>query len=305
MRLGMRARVTVVVGLMAAGCFLVLGIRELTRTPPSTAQAAGPSRQAAAASPSAVFLSAVRPIRTGETITADMVRNRPGDPQRYPYAATAAEVIGKVATRDIAANMLVARDAVGAETKLAIRVPIGMRAVSIDTTAEIAVAGLVRPGDRVDVQVIYPGADAISGARGMGRSRAETLLQMVQVLAVGELVVGTNQATGSEGQQSAPQPPARTVTLALTPEQVSTLSLAKSTGGLYLSLRNPIDNQEVAVAAMTSRPSQMTAQSDREATAPPPRPAIQPKRVARQPAHAIELLVGDRREVIYSGSTAR
>ena len=163
----------------------------------------------------------------------------------------------------------------------------------------------MRPGDRVDVQVIYPGADAISGARGMGRSRAETLLQMVQVLAVGELVVGTSQSTGSEGQQSAPQPPARTVTLALTPEQVSTLSLAKSTGGLYLSLRNPIDNQEVAVAAMTSRASQVTAPSEREATAPPPRPAVQPKRAARQPAHAIELLVGDRREVIYSGSTAR
>nr|WP_099185155.1 Flp pilus assembly protein CpaB [Sphingobium fuliginis] len=304
MRLGMRARVTVFVGLMVAACFLVLGIRELTRTPPSPAQAASPSRQGAATAPSPVFLSAVRPIKTGETITADMVRNRPGDPQRYPYAATAAEVIGKVATRDIAANMLVARDAVGAETKLAIRVPIGMRAVSIDTTAEIAVAGLVRPGDRVDVQVIYPGADAISGARGMGRSRAETLLQMVQVLAVGELVVGANQKTGPDGQQSTPQPPARTVTLALTPEQVSTLSLAKSTGGLYLSLRNPIDDQQVAVAAMTSRPS-LAAPAERDATAPPPRAAAQPKRAARQPSHAIELLVGDRREVIYSGSTAR
>jgi pilus assembly protein CpaB len=166
-----------------------------------------------------------------------------------------------------------------------------MRAMSIDTTAEIAVAGLVRPGDRVDVQVVYPGEDAIMGARGLGRSHAQTLLQMVQVLAVGDVVVGAAAPTdGIAGAAAAPPPPARTVTLALSPEQVSTLSLAKNVGALYLSLRNPND-AEVAIAPIP-------------AIARHAAPA--PRRVARavQPQHAIELVVGDRREVIYSGGSA-
>ncbi len=170
-----------------------------------------------------------------------------------------------------------------------------MRAMSIDTTAEIAVAGLVRPGDRVDVQVVYPGADAISGARGEGESRAQTLLQMVQVLAVGDLVVGTKPASGAKDAVSSPPPPARTVTLSLTPEQVSALSLAKATGSLYLSLRNPADSQQVAVAAVRSDgPVRPVAAS----IVPAPAPVRQP---ARPAPHAIDLVVGGQHQTIYSG----
>ncbi|EQB09611.1 Flp pilus assembly protein CpaB, partial [Sphingobium sp. HDIP04] len=253
MRLGSKAKLTIAVGLTAASAFLALGVRELRNASAATVQGqAAPVRVAAPV----LLVRAARAIRTGETITAAMIRNAPGDPARYPYAATSAEVVGKVATRDIGLHALIARDAVGMESKLAIRVPMGMRAISIDTTAEIAVAGLIRPGDRVDVQVVYPGADAISGARGSGRSRAQALLQMVQVLAVGEVVVGTQQASGAnggvEGALSSPPPPARTVTLALTPEQVSILSLAKNIGALTLSLRNPADSAQVAVAVAAS-----------------------------------------------------
>lgn len=197
MRLGLRARLTIAIGLTAASAFLVLGVRELRKASAATVQ--GRDAPARVAAPVALLVQAARAIRTGETISAAMIRNGAGDPARFPYAATSAEVVGKVATREIPAGALIARDAVGMESKLAIRVPMGMRAISIDTTAEIAVAGLVRPGDRVDVQVVYPGADAISGARGAGRSRAQALLQMVQVLAVGEVVVGTQQASGAEG----------------------------------------------------------------------------------------------------------
>ena len=301
MRLGSKAKLTIAVGLTAASAFLALGIREMRNAAAATVQSqAAPIRSA---SPT-LLVQAARAIRTGETITAAMIRNASGDPARYPYAATSTEVLGKVATREIGLHALIARDAVGMESKLAIRVPVGMRAISIDTTAEIAVAGLIRPGDRVDVQVVYPGADAISGARGSGRSRAQALLQMVQVLAVGEVVVGTQQisgANGVEGAISSPPPPARTVTLALTPEQVSILSLAKNTGALTLSLRNPADSAPVAVAvAASAGPEPMAA------PAPIPVAAAPAPRAAARPApHAIELVVGNRRETIYSGSTAK
>lgn len=293
MRLGVKARIMMATGLLLALLFLMLGIREMQRSPVAAAPVPGSARPSV---PIILLAAAARPIQTGETITADMVRNALTDPARHPSAATTAEIIGKVATRAIPAGALIPRNAIGGEAKLAIRVPVGMRAISIDTTAEIAVAGLVRPGDSVDVQVVYPGADAISGARGAGRSRAQTLLQMVQVLAVGEAVVGTQPASAS-GQLSSPPAPARTVTLALTPDQVSILSLAKNIGSLTLSLRNPADGEQLTLATAASRGPDPVPPVAPIATAAQPRP-----RIAPPPSHAIELVVGDRRETIYSGS---
>lgn len=323
MRLGTRARVTVAVGLVSAAAFAALGVRELVR--PRAAAAISASVAKKAPPSSVLFVATTRAIRTGETITADMVRNVTGDPARFPGAATPNEVIGHVAVRDIPHNTVVSRNALVDESKLAIRVPVGMRAVSIDTTAEIAVAGLVRPGDKVDVQVVYPGEDAISGARGNGSSRARTLLQLVPVLAVGEAVIGTPPpqsaagapgaatAAGVSGATASSTPtgaiPARTVTLALTPEQVAELSLAKNVGTLTLSLRNPEDGNQVEVAQINSSP--VSARAARPAMASAPvvaatparRPAV--RRVAPPKGHAIDLVVGGNREVIYSGGSSR
>ncbi len=308
MRLGSKAKLTIGVGLVAACSFAILGIRELSRVPKPVQAMANPLPQKPSA-PQAVLAATTRAINTGETITADMIRSAPGNPAQYPDAATPAEIVGKVATRDIPANTLIPRAALTQETKLAIRVPRGMRAISIDTNSEIAVAGLVRPGDLVDVQVVYPGADAINGARGTGRSQATTLLQMVKVLAVGETVVGTQPATGMTGQPAPPPPqPARTVTLALNPEQISTLSLAKSTGALYLSLRNPDDDAQVAVARAVSAgpiPLPPRAPAPMVATAPVMPAAMQAPPRPRQESHAIELVVGGKQDVIYSGSGSR
>ncbi|MEE4451577.1 Flp pilus assembly protein CpaB [Novosphingobium resinovorum] len=311
MRLGSKAKLTIAVGLVAAVTFGFLGVRELGRSAKPRVVPA-PGQIAVTSQPSGIVLATTtRDVRIGETITADMIRNAAYDPARFPGAATPAEVIGRVATRDIGANTLIPREALQQEGKLAIRVPVGMRAISIDTTAEIAVAGLVRPGDRVDVQVVYPGEDSISGARGNGRSRSTTLLQLVPVLAVGEVVVGAPVKDGVTGEVSAPPPPARNVTLALSPQQVSELSLAKSTGALYLSLRNPEDKQEVATAQVASileapsaaarpAPALAAALPSRAAAAPP----VQPRRSAPAP-HAIELVVGGERKTIYSGSTGQ
>lgn len=308
MRLGVKAKWTIGVGLGAAVTFGFLGIRELTRsslsTPPIAAKASLPVQPSGV-----VFAATTRDIKIGETIRADMIRNATYDSARVPSAATPAEVIGRVATRDIAANVLIPRAALEQEGKLAIRVPVGMRAISIDTTAEIAVAGLVRPGDRVDVQVVYPGEDAIGGARGNGRSRARALLQMVPVLAVGDLVLGSQGKAGVGDSVSSPPPPARTVTLALTPQQVSELSLAKSTGALYLSLRNPEDSVEVSSVQIASSPEPAPRPP---MTVPAPAPVLAPQASVRRAEaaprpsapHAIELVVGGNREVIYSGSAS-
>ena len=279
-------------GLLCSALFLALALREVGREAARPAPLPDRSR---AAAPAILLAAAARPIRVGDTITADMIRNAAAGPAAHPLSATPSEILGKVATRALPAGALITRDAVGAEAKLAIRVPMGLRAVSIDTTAEIAVAGLVRPGDRVDVQVVYPGADAVSGARGAGRSRAQTLLQMVQVLAVGDAIVGAGPPP--QGQPADPQPPARTITMALTPEQVSILSLARNIGSLTLSLRNPADGEQLATAAASPAPDVEPAPSSASRAASLPRPPATPR-----PAPPIELVVGDRRQTLHAGN---
>jgi len=228
-------------GLSIAGLSMIVGYKSLHHAQPV------PPAGTSSVNTTLVLASAARTINVGETITGSLIRTALGDVRRNGAVATPSEVVGKVATRQIPAGAMIERSMYDAHTKLAIRVPVGMRAVSIDTTAEIAVAGLIRPGDRVDVQTVYPGQDAINGIHGTlngaGRSQAKTLLQMVPVLAVGELVLGsTTTKPTNPSSDNALTSAARTVTLALTPPQVLTLSLAKHVGALSLALRNPDDN---------------------------------------------------------------
>jgi pilus assembly protein CpaB len=271
-------------GLSLAGLSVIVGYKSLHQ---STAPAAS-AHPVSVSTTELALAGAARDIAVGETITPSLVRTAAGDIGHNPTIATPGEVIGKVAIRAIRAGTLIDRTMIDTRTKLAIRVPVGMRAMSIDTTAEIAVAGLIRPGDSVDVQAVYPGEDAIGGVRGTGRSHAKTLLQLVPVLAVGELVLGTNAAKASNNNNdSALTSAARTVTLALTPEQVSILSLAKHVGTLSLSLRNPDDKDLAAGDAL----------ADATLAAPHAAPRVGPGHSARHRVHAkagspVQIVIG-------------
>lgn len=296
MQIGIKAKVFLIVGALLAVTFLALGIREFMRSEPvKVAQiTARPTENLA------VLARAIGPIEVGQTITPAMVANAAFDPVRNPAIATPAEIIGKVAGRPIPAGALISRNWVELESKLAIRVPLGRRAISIDTNAEIAVAGLIRPGDMLDVQVVYPGIDALSGARSERSSRTDTILENIQVLAVGGAVIGVSDQDGTAG--SSP-PPARTVTLALTPEEVATLALAKSTGALSLSLRNPLDTQLVnspAIATKNAVVRQPRAVPSRRTTSARASSSSRNSRPQSRPAHQIELVIGERQETITS-----
>lgn len=300
MRRGSKMIVFIAASALMSGAFLYLGIAESSKSDqPADSQplTVVPKRDS-------IVARASRPIMVGETITGEMVVNVPFDPARHGTTATPSELIGKVAIRAIPADALIDRTWVDLQSNLAMRVPEGKRAVSIDTNAEIAVAGLLRPGNLVDVQVVYPGADAITGARLEGRSRTETLLQAVQVLAVGETVLGT-EAQGGMGTGATA--PARTVTLALTPEEVAAFSLAKNTGVLMLSLRNPDDDSLVSGIELAS--DVMPRSAPAFEAAPPPaarrRPASSRPPAPRQKSEAsgkVELIIGGRRQSLVSES---
>ena len=114
-----------------------------------------------------------------------------------------------------------------------VRIPVGMRAMSVKVDPEIGVSGFVQPGNRVDV--------VANLKRSTGGSIAKVVLQNVLVLAVEH-----------EMESDSDKPiEATTVTLALTPEDVERLSMARTEGQLALALRNLRDEAMVETVGLT------------------------------------------------------
>lgn len=116
--------------------------------------------------------------------------------------------------------------------------PPGMRAVAIvtDSRGTNSAGGFILPNDRVDVIRTARDEDN-SRASGADVQTAQTILTDVRVLAVGQLIQeknGTNVVTGE------------TATLALTPAQAETITLAQKVGALSLALRSLADSGRVA-----------------------------------------------------------
>jgi pilus assembly protein CpaB len=110
------------------------------------------------------------------------------------------------------------------------QIPKGMRLKTIAVNAEKGV-GLLGPGDRVDVQ-LFVRKDARTGIE---TAKAKIILQNIRVFAVDQTV--QRSPDGSEEKAIA-----KTVSLMLTPEQASKLSLAEQVGEISLIPRNPDDD---------------------------------------------------------------
>lgn len=105
----------------------------------------------------------------------------------------------------------------------------GYRAMSIKIGADSGVAGLVFPGDRVDLILTHN----LEKNDGEQHRASETILKNVRILALDSRV---DDVTG--------QPKlAKTATLELRPKQVEILSVARELGRLSLSLRALAKNE--------------------------------------------------------------
>jgi len=214
---------------------------------------------------SAVTTSAVvvakSDIAAGTEITAGMVEViEVPDSLLVGDAFTSTQlVVGEAARYPIAAGEQVTRARVGANAEgdgLAFVVPAGMRAIAVSVDEITGVGGLILPGDRADVIAV------ISEQAGADNpDRVVTVLQDVEVLAVAQSAQepvpaadeeagaqaetdGASTTSGQLPENAEPQPSARTVTLALTPEQVQLLALVQEKGSVYLSLRRFGDNAQ-------------------------------------------------------------
>lgn len=177
----------------------------------------------------------------------------PGDPAASGYLTSAntkiEQLTGAVVRTALAPGEPLSAGRVaqpGEHGVLAAALQPGYRAVSVNVSASSSVAGLVLPGDRVDVILSRSLGDGVGGPP---RFESETVLTNVRV-------VGMDQRTTNE-KKDAPVP--QTATLEVTPKGAEILAVANDLGKLSLSLRS-LGDADVADVRHVTRTS------DRDAT---------------------------------------
>jgi len=290
-------RAYLVLGGLGAASLIAYGIYK-SSVPASMASTPAPVVQPAPVD-TKVFavMTAARFIARGQAITREDVATT-SIAGAVPRGARTAigDVVGKVATADIMPQQLLLDSTISADPAqagLAALIPAGYRAISILTNDEIAVSQFVRPGDKVDIQLVLPD-NVMSEQGGLERpdgnmSEARTVLQDVLVLTVGATLgdpalapAAPEPATGAAGRRGEPS---RTISLAMTPDQIAKFALARSLGSFYLSLRGSDDLQ--LIDDNTAKLSDIRG---------PASPVAAPAAPQQRP---IELIVGDKTQLIY------
>src|SRR6266581_4988242 len=114
---------------------------------------------------------------------------------------------------------------------LSATIPEGMRGVSVAVNEVVGVAGFVIPGTMVDVLVT---GRIVSKDGGQG-DVTRTILENIRVLAAGQKV--------QQDREGKPQTVA-VITLLVTPDEASKLTMAANDGKIQLALRNTVDTKK-------------------------------------------------------------
>ena len=114
----------------------------------------------------------------------------------------------------------------------------GMRAVSVGVDAVSGTAGLIWPGDKVDLILTMDDSTMAPGHRISG----ETVLHSVRVIAIDQQLVQGGGATSNDAQT------ARTVTLEVTPPEAERVQVAVRLGKLSLGVVSAEDARADSVA---------------------------------------------------------
>jgi pilus assembly protein CpaB len=113
-------------------------------------------------------------------------------------------------------------------------VPSGMRLKTISVDARKSAAGLISPGNRVDIQIFV----RRNTGEGINVPFTKIFLQNIRVYAVDQAI--EKSADGTEARAVA-----KTVSLVVTPSQANRITLAENLGEISLIPRNPDDEKVV------------------------------------------------------------
>lgn len=191
---------------------------------------------APAAGITAAILVSASDIPRGRILNAQDVSIQMVAPGKIPATALrrADDAQGHMALAPIAAGAPILSNQVSIETVtgLSARVPQSYRAYSIPVSEADIAGGFIQANDHVDLYVTLPGALFADGQKAGDRSKATLLLQSALILAVGAKL--KNDGT--------PSPGVRTVTLALSADDLAKVALAARVGTISLAIRNPMDD---------------------------------------------------------------
>jgi pilus assembly protein CpaB len=129
--------------------------------------------------------------------------------------------------------------ATGTGTGLQVHVKPGMRAITIEVNEFSGVGGMLLPGCHVDLLA------TVQGEQG-GEMVARTIVQNVEILAVGQRMVQQPDKKGDEPQVF------RSVTMLATPTEAEAIELAANSGRPRLVLRSGIDKELAVTPGVTS-----------------------------------------------------
>jgi pilus assembly protein CpaB len=142
---------------------------------------------------------------------------------------------------------------------LAEATPVGKRAITINVDNVASVAGMVRPGNYVDILAMIPVPRVTPDGKQMSQPATVPLFQNVLVLAVGQDIShdfgsqegaaegggrydkGSPQQSRQQQQQQGKQ--GSLITLALTPQEANLAAFVQEQGKFRLILRSPADSQ--------------------------------------------------------------
>ena len=187
---------------------------------------------AAPPAPKSQYVAAAANMEAGQAIKAENLRmvDWPANVP-LPGAFTAAQpVVGRVVLYPLAAGEPILERQLAnpcSGVGLTVKIPDGMRAISLRTDEIVGVAGFLLPGTHVDVLVTLkpPTGDSIT----------TTVLQNVEILTAGQ-----KTEPDPEGKPAT----ATVVTLLVKPEDAEKVDLASTQGIIHFVLRNGVDQED-------------------------------------------------------------
>lgn len=168
----------------------------------------------------------------------------------------------------------------GSGIGLSVKIPDGMRAISIRSNDVVGVAGFLYPGSHVDVLLTFR-------PDGNAPPLTQTILQDVDVLTAGQ--------TLEPDPKGKPQP-VNVVTLLLSPRDAQKLVLATQQGSVQFVLRNGADQNKPEQRPVLA--SQLMADVAPPAAPKPHVAAAAPPKAPRPPEYyTVETIAGDKHTV--------
>lgn len=196
---------------------------------------AGRLKGGASSAPAQSIVVAARKLDRGANIETADVKLAPWGGVNLPPGAftalnqvTGQALLGSVEENEaiLQARLVSRKSGAGA----ALGVAPGMRAISIRATDSSGIVSMLRPGHKVDVQLVAPG-------QGSG-FELRTILQNIEVLSV-------TQQPG-DARSNAP-----VITLLMSPQGADMAGLGDSTARLRLTLRHPLDEATPSLDRVT------------------------------------------------------